>query len=78
MQLANFIHYLLVAIACASLALIALTWLEGVIRIWLPRDARPRFWAFYDKLLLTLRYISASEEKLSRARFALPSITERR
>lgn len=66
-------HYLLLIVAVSSLTLIALTYLEGALQIWIPRTAGSRFWLIFDKLLLTLRYISASEEKLSRARL----ITER-
>jgi hypothetical protein len=73
MQFAAIFHTLLLAVAVASLLLIALTWAEGAIAIWLPRSADSRFWKTYDKLLSTLRYISASEDKLARARFILPS-----
>jgi hypothetical protein len=75
MSVLSIFHYLTVSIATASLALIALTWLEGALTIWLPRTSDSRFWKFYDRVLLTLKYISMSEEKLSRARFALNSIT---
>lgn len=77
MQLSGFIGWLLFAVAVASLVLIGLTWLEGVLVIWIPRRDGSRFWAIYEKLLTTFRYISASEDKLSRARFILPSATER-
>jgi hypothetical protein len=77
MNVANLFHYLLLAVASASLALIALSWLEGAVTIWLPRTPSSRFWNFFDKLLSTLRYVSASEEKLSRARFAFPSINQK-
>jgi hypothetical protein len=76
MNAATLFHYLLLAVASASLALIAFSWLEGAIAIWLPRSAQSRFWNFFDKLINTLRYISASEEKLSRARFAVNSINK--
>lgn len=65
------LNIILLIIAFSSLALIALTFLEGAIQIWLPRDSSPRFWSFFDRLLLTLRYVSASEEKLSRVRAQL-------
>ena len=71
MQLSGFLGWLLFAVAVASLVLIGMTWLEGALVIWCPRCDGSKFWMVYDKLLLPLRYISASEEKLSRARFAL-------
>jgi hypothetical protein len=77
MQPSSFISWLLFAVGVGSLTLIGLTWLEGVITIWHPRSEASRFWQAYDKLLSTLRYISASEEKLALARFSLPTATER-
>jgi hypothetical protein len=77
MDLGTLIHYLLIAIAGASIVLVGLSWLEGALTIWLPRSPDSRFWKLFDKVLSTLRYVSASEEKLSRARFAFRAITKK-
>ena len=76
MTITTFFHWLFFAIASASLALVALTWLEGALTIWFPRSADSRFWSTFDKLKLTLKYISASEEKLSAARFITEKMKE--
>ncbi|MDQ3820406.1 MAG: hypothetical protein M3362_22370 [Acidobacteriota bacterium] len=65
----SFINWLLFVVAIASFALLGLSWLEGAIVIWLPRTPQSRFWATFDKLAETLRYVSASEGKLARSRF---------
>lgn len=72
------LNYILLIIAFSSLALIALTYLEGAIAIWIPRTEGSRFWSVFDRLLLTLRYVSASEEKLSRARSTILRVEQLR
>lgn len=71
-------NYILLIIAFSSIALIALSYLEGAIAIWIPRSTGSRFWSVFDRILLTLRYVSASEEKLARARFVIDRVEKLR
>ena len=78
MNIWTILHYLALAIAVSSIALVAVTWLGGAIAIWYPRCAGgSRFWNCFDKLVLTLQYISASENKLSRSKFLIKKLKER-
>jgi hypothetical protein len=78
MNIWTILHYLFFIIAVSSIALVAVTWLGGAIAIWYPRTGEgSRFWNCFDKLVLTLQYVSASENKLSRTKFLLNQFQER-
>jgi hypothetical protein len=65
------LNYFLFIIAFSSLLLVALSYLEPIIQIWCARSESSRFWRYFDKLLLTLRYLAATEEKFSNTRASL-------
>lgn len=53
-------------VAIASLILIGLKWLDGLLQKWLPRRVlNDWFWGWFDKVVATFEYISASETKIA-------------
>ena len=50
------------AVFWASLVLVGMMWLEGLLEIWIgPKDDR-RFWRIYGKLEKSVEYVAASRE----------------
>lgn len=57
-----FLDWLTRIVTATSILLTALHWLEGLIEIWIPRNADSWFWTIYKRMKLSLRYISLSPQ----------------